>query len=77
MSDDSGGAARVDEAWVYTRSWGKTHSLLRVPKAGGAPQTIVDGLRSPYRIAIDARAIYVTSRDDRRIVRIPKASLAK
>jgi hypothetical protein len=67
----------VDGDWVYTRSWGASHSLLRIPKAGGPPQTVVDGLRSPYRIAIDARAIYVTSRDDRRIVRIPKATLSR
>lgn len=67
----------LDGEWVYTRSWGKSHSVVRIPKAGGAPQVIASDLRSPYRIAIDPKAIYVTSRDDKRLVRIPKASLAK
>lgn len=65
----------VADGWVYTRSWGPTGTLLRVPAAGGAVQTLADDLKSPYRIAVDARAIYVTSRDDRRIVRIPKSTL--
>jgi len=66
----------VDGDWVYTRSWGAKGTLLRVPKAGGAVQTLADDLRSPYRIASDAGAIYVTSRDDRRIVRIPRSTLS-
>lgn len=66
----------LDGDWVYTRSWGARHTLLRVAKLGGAPQVIADDLRSPYRIASDARAIYVTSRGDRRIVRIPKSTLS-
>jgi len=65
----------VDGDWVYTRSWGVRGELLRVPKAGGVRQTIADDLKSPYRISSDARAIWVTSRDDRRIVRIPRSTL--
>jgi hypothetical protein len=66
----------VDGDWIYTRSWGPRHTLLRIAKSGGAPQIIADDLRSPYRIASDTTAIYVSSRDDRRIVRIPKSTLS-
>lgn len=65
----------ADGDWVYTRSWGARGTLLRIPKSGGAAQTLADDLKSPYRIASDASAIYVTSRDDNRIVRIPRSTL--
>jgi hypothetical protein len=62
----------LDGDWVYTRAWGKRGKLVRVAKSGSAPETVVDDLRSPYRIAVTADWVYVTSRDDNRIVRIPK-----
>jgi hypothetical protein len=66
----------LDGPYVYTRSWGKRHSIVRVPKDGSRPQQVVtDGLASPYHIAIDAEALYVTSRDADTIVRIDKAAL--
>jgi len=65
----------LDGDWIYTRTWGKRSALVRYPKTGGPAQTLADDLRSPYRIAVDARAVYVTSRDDRRIIRLDKASL--
>lgn len=67
----------ADGDWLYTRSWGTRGSLLRIPKAGGAVQTLADDLASPYRIAVDVHAIYVTSRDDNRIVRIPRSTLPR
>ncbi len=65
----------LDGDWVYTRTWKPRGMLLRFPKAGGPPQTLADDLRSPYRIAIGRRAVFVTSRDDNRIIRLDKVAL--
>jgi hypothetical protein len=67
----------LDGDWVYTRSWSKPHgTLVRVAKDGSRPaQVIANDLASPYRIAIDDAAIYVTSRDGDEIVRVVKSSL--
>jgi len=67
----------LDGDYVYTRTWGKHGALVRVPKAGGPLQTLAGDLASPYRIAADARAIYVTSRDDKRIIRLEKSALPR
>ncbi len=68
----------LDGAYAYTRSWGKPGKLVRVAKDGSTPvQTLASDLTSPYRIAADATAIYVTSRDDRRIIRLDKAALPR
>jgi hypothetical protein len=65
-----------DGPWIYTFSWGKPAKLLRIAKDGPRPpQVIADDLASPYDIAIDAEAIYVTSRDQNRIVRFEKSAL--
>lgn len=67
----------LDGPWVYTRSWSKpSHTLVRVAKDGSRPAEVIAGdLASPYRIAVDADAIYVTSRDSNEIVCLAKSAL--
>jgi len=66
----------ADGDHVYTRSWGTPKTVLRVRKDGSRPpEVLADDLATPSRIAIDAEAIYVTSRDDGRIVRFAKSAL--
>jgi hypothetical protein len=62
-----------DGPWLYTFSWGAHHALVRLAKDGSRRDVLADDLRAPYAIAVDADAIYATSRDTRSIVRIPKA----
>lgn len=65
-----------DGPWIYAFTWGKHPALLRIAKDGSRPaQVIADDLKSPYRIAVDADAIYVTSRDQNKIVKLAKAAL--
>jgi len=65
-----------DGPWLYVFTWGAKPALLRIAKDGGrGPQVIAADLKSPYRIAADAEAIYVTSRDQNTIVRLAKAAL--
>lgn len=66
----------VDGPWLYVFTWGATPALLRIAKDGSrAPQVIATDLKSPYRIAADAEAIYVTSRDQNAIVKLAKSAL--
>jgi hypothetical protein len=66
----------ADGAWLYLYSWAKPHRLLRLAKDGSRPpQVLADDLKSPYRIVVDADAIYVTVRDQNKIVRFDKAAL--
>jgi hypothetical protein len=66
----------LDGEHLYTRSWGTPHAVLRVPKDGSRePEVLADDLATPSRIAVDGDAIYVTSRDDARIVRFAKSAL--
>lgn len=66
----------ADGAWLYTYSWQPRGQLVRIAKDGGrAPQVLADDLKSPYSIAFDGEAIYVTVRDQNKIVRIAKAAL--
>lgn len=59
-----------DGSWLYTFSWPRT--LLRIAKDGSQTDVLADDLASPSHIAVDARAIYVASRDQRKIVRLAK-----
>lgn len=62
-----------DGDWIYTYSWpGK---LVRIAKSGGEPQVIAADLGSPYGLAIADDAIFVTSRDQRKIIRFSKSAL--
>jgi len=68
----------VDGPWLYVFTWGKRPSLLRIAIDGSRePQVIAADLQAPYRIAADADAIYVTSRDQNVIVKLAKAALPR
>ena len=47
-------------------------SLLRIAKDGSQRDVLADDLASPSHIAVDARAVYVVSRDQAKIVRFAK-----
>lgn len=65
-----------DGPWLYVFTWGARPALLRVAKDGSRPAQVIAGdLKAPYRIAVDDEAIYVTSRDQHKIVRLAKAAL--
>ncbi|HEY5951227.1 MAG TPA: hypothetical protein VIV40_37300, partial [Kofleriaceae bacterium] len=59
-----------DGAWLYTVSW--PNQLVRIAKDGSARDVIAGDLKSPTHIAIDADFLYVVSRDQNKIVRLPK-----
>lgn len=63
----------LDGAYVYTFSWAKpAGSLVRIAKDGSTTEVLVSDLASPSHIAVDSEAVYVTSRDQNKIVRIRK-----
>jgi hypothetical protein len=64
----------ADGRWLYTYSWDRPGAarLVRVAKDGSAIETLADDLASPSHIAIADEAVYVTSRDQNKIVRIRK-----
>lgn len=65
-----------DGAYVYTFTWGAQPGLVRIAKDGShAAQRLTTDLKTPNKIAIDASAIYVSSRDQHRIVKLFKAAL--
>jgi hypothetical protein len=66
-----------DGEWIYLYTWlgpgaGK---LLRVAKDGSKSEVIADKLSAPYDIAIDDEAVFVSVRDDNKILRLPKAAI--
>lgn len=66
----------ADGAHLYTFTWGAQPGLVRLWKDGShAAQRLTSDLATPNKIAIDAEAIYVSSRDQRRIVKLIKAAL--
>lgn len=65
----------VDGTWIYTRSWGAKDALVRIAKDGSSQQVLADNLAAPDAIAVDARAVYVTSRDQAKIIRLDKSAL--
>ena len=66
----------VDGPWLYVFTWGARPALLRIAKDGSRPPDVIaSDLKSPYRIAADEKAIYVTSRDQNTIVKLAKAAL--
>jgi hypothetical protein len=63
----------LDGPWLYTYSWGKPATLWRIAKDGSQPpKVLASDLASPSDIAFDATSIYVASRDQNRIVKLPK-----
>ena len=66
----------ADGAYVYTFTWGAQPGLVRLWKDGShAAQRLTTDLATPNKVAVDATAIYVSSRDQRRIVKLIKAAL--
>jgi len=65
-----------DGAYLYTFTWGPAPGLVRLWKDGShAAQRLTTDLATPNKIAVDDEAIYVSSRDQRRIVKLVKAAL--
>jgi hypothetical protein len=66
----------LDGGHIYTRSWGKAKSIVRIAVDGSRPvEVLAEGLATPYRIAVDANAIYATLRDGSRILSLPRSTL--
>lgn len=66
----------VDGDWVYTFDKTRRARLVRIAKAGGTMQVLADDLAAPHALVVTADAIWVTSRDQNKIVRFAKAALA-
>lgn len=66
----------ADGAHLYTFTWGAQPGLVRLWKDGShAAQRLTTDVATPNKVAVDATAIYVSSRDQRRIVKVIKAAL--
>ncbi len=66
----------LDGAYVYTFTWGAQPGLVRIAKDGShAVQRLTSDLETPNKIAADDAAIYVSSRDRPRIVKLLKSAL--
>jgi len=67
----------VDGDWIYLYTWGgpRAGKLLRVAKDGSQTQVIADQLSAPYDIAIDDEAVFVSVRDDDKILRFEKSAI--
>ncbi|CAN5852782.1 hypothetical protein BH11MYX3_BH11MYX3_04420 [soil metagenome] len=66
----------LDGAYVYTFTWGAAPGLVRFPRDGShAMQRLTTDLKTPNKIAADGDAIYVSSRDQPRIVKLLKSAL--
>ena len=68
----------VDDAHVY---WADAIDyaahIFRVPKTGGATETIYEGMVTPMHLALDATHVYMSDQHGGRVVRIHKQSLAE
>jgi len=60
----------IDGGWLYTFSW--PDQLVRVAKDGSRKEVLAGDLKSPTHIAIDGDFVFVVSRDQQKIVRLPK-----
>lgn len=66
----------ADGDHLYTFTWGAEPGLVRLWKDGShAAQRLTTDLATPNKIAVDAEAVYVSSRDQHRIVKLVKAAL--
>jgi hypothetical protein len=66
----------ADGAHLYTFTWGAQPGLVRLWKDGShAAQRLTTDLKTPNKVAVDAEAIYVSSRDQHRIVKLLKSEL--
>jgi hypothetical protein len=60
----------ADGAWLYTYT---ATQVVRVAKDGARPpQVIADDLAAPRAIVVESDAIWIASRDQRKLVRIAR-----
>jgi hypothetical protein len=64
----------VDATHVYSVGFTQpgVSSILRLPKGGGAPEVVVDGIPYSTRFSLDATHVYWTENTTGRVARIPK-----
>lgn len=62
----------ADGAYLWTISWGPEPGLVRIAKDGSSTERMTNDVRRPTKLAVDARSVYVSSRDENRIVRLTK-----
>ncbi|HEY5924901.1 MAG TPA: DUF5050 domain-containing protein [Kofleriaceae bacterium] len=67
----------ADGDWVYLHTWlGPNQSKsLRVAKDGSRTEVLADELTAPYDIAIDDQWVFVSERDQNRILRFKKSEI--
>lgn len=65
-----------DGPYLWTFTWGAQPGLVRVMKDGSrAAQRLTTDLKTPNKVAVDAHAVYVSSRAHNRIVKLVKSAL--
>lgn len=64
----------VDATHVYSVGFTQPglSSILRLPKGGGAPEGVIEGIPYSTRFALDASHVYWTENTTGRVARIPK-----
>jgi hypothetical protein len=67
----------VDGDWVYAHSWlGEGAStFVRVATDGSQVQVLANDLTAPYDVAIDDEAVFVSDRDQNKIIRFDKRAI--
>lgn len=61
-----------DGRFLYTITWGSQPGLVRIAKDGSATERLTNDLRHPTKVAVDDSSVYVSSREENRIVRLRK-----
>ena len=66
-----------DGDWVYLHTWlgPNASKSLRVAKDGSRTEVIADALSAPYDIAIDDTWVFVSDRDQNKILRFKKSEI--
>lgn len=67
----------ADGDWVYAHSWlgDDKSTFLRVAKDGSQVQVLANDLSAPYDVAIDNEAVFVSDRDENKIIRFDKQAI--
>ncbi|MBA3461532.1 MAG: hypothetical protein H0T46_16340, partial [Deltaproteobacteria bacterium] len=65
-----------DGPYLWTITWGAQPGLVRVMKDGSRPaQRLTADIKTPNKVTVDAHAVYVSSREHSRIVKLVKSAL--
>jgi hypothetical protein len=65
-----------DGLYLWTFTWGAQPGLVRVMKDGSrAAQRLTTDIKTPNKVAVDAQAVYVSSREHDRITKLVKSAL--